>query len=676
MINNQATQVLSTVQQEIKQAHAQKVIKEIIQAANHVMTPEEFEQHGRIITRFERAKQIRNAPYKYYDGMDYERDYVTNENNKNTFLTPKLNESEVRINTGTSEKKLDAIKNELLTMNLQHEVRAFDENDYEIVDLGTDFGDLVTRTNQIEKDDDMWEEAIDELLSQRVVYIREIFERKTLKGGKVQISMARKELLSGLQVFPGDWTIPAYLWDTQPYICLYDRMSYDKALSLFGHYKNFQHVRPNATQRKEYLTGAYTYSFGELQDGEVELVIYESLPDDEYQFYLNGVPMEEPNTPLPWKYDRYDTRAYVPKTMSRKFLGGRPFTAMAKTMQGLSNETIRLLIRKFQQALEPPLAVPKGGKIYSKDIWNAGSVTQGLRKNDFEKLIDHNGVTESEFRVYDLIEKKVEEFIGTPNIAQGLMANQKMSATEVLTATKQFLKQLGYTVAALMRMKRDLTEMRIYTICENYLDPHKRKYDELTHTIQDVYRSFTLLDSRLSNQRTGKKVIKFINRDLTRQEQQDVYNFEEEQATQGNHLSLRFINVDKIKQFPIFWYVVINVTDKEGTALDKLTFQDQLVQAAALRNLTGKQINPDPPTEAFERKWKTKDWFQDNPPPQQSSMPNGEQMMKPDEILNGIDELSKGSGIEGEAKNTTGAQVGRGLRGVENSVQNNILTRQ
>uniref|UniRef100_A0A6M3XU76 Portal protein n=2 Tax=viral metagenome TaxID=1070528 RepID=A0A6M3XU76_9ZZZZ len=638
---------------------------EIINKANHIMNDENFKQHSFIIQRFERAKQLKEQRYKYYDGMTYEEDYITNENLKNTYITPKLNTTEVRVNTGTSEKKLDAIKNELLTMNLQHEVRAFDQSDMEIAQLGDDVGDIVTRTNQIEKDDDVYEEITDELLSQRLVYVRELFIEETIKRNQTKITMAKKELISGLKVFPGDWTIPAYKWDTQPYVVTYDRVGYERAMSILSQYENSKHIQPNKKDRNEYLGGAFTYAFGELQDGEVEIITYESLPDNEFQIYANGVPMLPPGSKLPQDYDKYSIRAYSLKSMSRNFLGGRPFTAMAKTMQAVSNETIRMLIRKFQQALEPPLATPRGGKIYAKGIWDPGAITQGVRKADFEKLTDHKGVEQGEFMMYRLIEEKTEEFIGTPNIAQGMQGSREMSATEVLTLQKQFIKQLGYTVAALMRMKRDLTEIRIYNILENYLTPTKRKYDDLTKSVQDVYRSFTIENASFSNNRKGKKIIKLFDRDLTAEEKESLMEYEDNEEKRGNPVRIKFINKEKLKSIPIFWYVIVTMQDKEGTTLDKVTFQDQLNQAAGIIKLTGKPLNPDVVTEDFERKWKAKDWFNvEAPKEQQQPGQSPEDVQKDSQnLLKDIEKMAT------ESQGEIGPQVSRGLRGGEPSAQ-------
>lgn len=668
------------------QSRAVTKVEEIIKKSEFLMTPAEYKQHGKLLTRFERAKIIKQARYKYYDGMTYEEDYATNEDLKNTYLTPKANETEVRVNSGTSEKKLDAIKNELLTMNIKQEIKAHDKNDLRIQELGDDMSDIVDRTNHMEKDEDMMEEAADELLTQRVVYVRETYQPRSVLNKTETISIAKKELLSGLKVFPGSWTIPAYLWDTQPYVFTYDRVSYEEAEAIYGHLPNFKHVKPNRAERTEYLGGAFAYQFGELQDGEVEILTYYSVPDNEYQVKIASVPMYDVGEPLPHSQPFYCIRAYTVKSVSRNFLGGRPVTAMAKTMQAISNETLRLFIRKTQQSLEPPRATPKGGKIYSKNIYNPGAWTQGLRKDDMVSLIDHQGVTQGEMAMYKIIDDEVEKFIGTPNIAQGLQGSREMSATEVVTLTKQFLKQLGYTVAALMRMKRDLTEMRIYTILDNYLDPVDKKFNPLTKKIDDIYRSFTIENAKFSNNRKGRKIVKIMDRDLTLDEQKQLHKYEEQQSNRGNHIRIKFLNQKKLKNVPIFWYVSTSIQDKEGTALDKLTFQDQLNQATSITQITGKQVNPDIVTQEFERKWKAKDWF-NAPPPELDD--NGNPMLpgatqdqtkeSAQKLLEQIDgQESPATGRPPMASNegAMGSQMNRGMRSSVKSAAESVAAKE
>ena len=643
--------------------------KHLLDPIKNKISSEAAEQCDELFQKMDRSRDQRNRPSKFFDGMGYLEDYFTNENNKNTYLTPKLNDSEVRVNTGTSEKKIDAIKNELLTMDFKHHIKAYDEFDLPLSELGDDMTDLITRTYQQERDpyhEDTESESTDDLLAQRGCFRQELFTTKTLRDGKTKQSYCQNRIVSGLKVFPGEVAMSPYRWNEQPYVVMYDRMSYTVASILYGHLPNFQLVRSDYLRKRENLGVQFNYRFGVLEDGEVEILTYEDLPNNIYQVTINGIPMFGVDNPLPQSYNMYSIQFFTNKAMSLDWLYGRPFTAMAKTMQALSNENIRLLIRKFQQALEPPLGVPNTGKIYAKNMWDPGRITQGIKKDDLSTLINHDSVTQGEFQMFKLIEDKTEEFIGTPNIAQGMNGSREMSATEVMTLTKQFIKQLGYTVAAKLRMSNVLAEQRLYNILDNYLDPIKKKVNN-DGSIADVYRSFSISNATLENNLRGNKVIIMTGEDPTGEKLQQIHAYEEQQEKIGNNIRIKFLNTKKLTQFKKYWYIHSDVQDKEGTALDKVLFEDQLTQAANIIKLTGTPLNPQMPISEFERKWKAKDWFQKRSPVQIG--PDG-MPMQPGQGMDG-----QGSDVSGQAKelmskldmmqngDSMGAQMNRGNRG-------------
>ena len=110
-----------------------------------------------------------------------------------------MNDDEVRIVTGTTEKKIETVVNELLLLNLQPEITAYDNNGLEIEDLGQEIGDIIKRTNEIEHDDDVWQEAVLELVSQRAVFVEEVWiDKVDPKNKKKRIQRAEKRLINGL----------------------------------------------------------------------------------------------------------------------------------------------------------------------------------------------------------------------------------------------------------------------------------------------------------------------------------------------------------------------------------------------------------------------------------------------------------------------------------------------
>lgn len=640
------------------------------------LSDDEKSQYARILRRFEYAKEQRNTRSRFFDGMSYVEDHITNENTANTFITPRANDSEVEVNTGTSEKKIDAIKNEMLSVEFKSRASAYDEFDRKLNELGDDISDMAECTYGQERDplrDDTNMEILDQLLTQRGVYIQETLSTRTFRRGQQKITQCQSRVISGLKVFPGSLTLSPFRWNLQPFIVLYDRFDYETARTLFQHLPNFKKVVPQGySSRSEYLGEQYEYRFGTLSDGEVEVITYESLPDDEYQIIINGVPMFPPNYKLPWSYPGYDVQFFVNKPMSIDWLYGRPVTAQAKTLQAFSTEYLRLLVRKAQQAVEAPLGVEKAGKIYTKDMWNPGAITQGLKKDAFHKLIDHEGVSNADFAMYNLIEQKIEEFIGTPNIAQGLSSSRDISATEVLTISKQFIKSLGTLFFARLRIERTLLEMRTYNILDNYLTPIRKRYNEKTATPFDVYRTFEIDQSQLENNQIGKKTIYMVSDDPSPEDIRKVYEFEKNQEMIGNAVRIHFLNIKKLKQLPKYWKFEAYMQDRDGTTLDKVLYQDQLNQAANIASLemspAGQILNMGIIKENYERKWKARDWFQKRPPGMELMNPQANPEMA-------MDMESKLAELEG-MKNTgsLGSQTIQGLQGAARGAQKAVET--
>src|SRR3990167_4869126 len=112
---------------------------------SYSLSPQEAEQYNRILKRIIRARNQREQTRDEWDGMTYEQTYLSNKRAAMSYLTPKKNDDEVRVNTGTTEKKIELVANELLALNLEGEVRAFDKDDNLLKDVGEVFTDIVTR---------------------------------------------------------------------------------------------------------------------------------------------------------------------------------------------------------------------------------------------------------------------------------------------------------------------------------------------------------------------------------------------------------------------------------------------------------------------------------------------------------------------------------------------------
>ena len=596
---------------------AEKQHKEV---KEYFMDQNEKKAYDFYISKFRKARQQREKTWEYFDDLTFEQDYYLNKRAANTYLRPKKNDDEVRINTGVTEKRIEGVANELISMNLQPEVRAYDENDQEIEELGDAFSDLVKRTNEIEQDDDKYADAILELLTQRAVFVEEIYLDKEVGRGKdkKQIQRCEKRLLSGLQVYLGNIRLPHYRFKDQPYIVKYERMSYREAEGLYGHKANFEYV--TAGNYSAYGDN-FSYRMAPLESDEVEILHYMSYPDDEYQVMINGVMIWELAAKLPWRYEGYNISMTVLKPMAIDFSYGKPLTASAKTLQALDNETLRNLVRKFRQAIEPPMGT-KSSRIFSRDIWNPGSITQGVRKEDISTLIDHQGVTGSEMGMMNLIEQKTNEFLGTSSIqAAEQRKGGKGQATAIVSAQKEAVKMLGFAVLSVIRLKKNLTFLRIYNILENETQPTGKRKNELTNKIENTYKMFTVHESKLNNGRTGKKVIQFTDQPISDDMTSQIYQAERQSEMKGEDLNIVVINAEQLNDIVKNWFISVKQTDKDSSELAKAMFKDQIGQAQAIAQLTGRQLNPDKLIESFERKWQIKDLFQKQAPQQPVGQP-------------------------------------------------------
>ena len=562
--------------------------------------------------RARRAYEQREKNWEYFDGLTYYHDYLLNRQAANTYLRPKKNDDEVRVNTGVTEKKIEVVLNQLKQLNLESQIRAFDKNDNLLVDLGEQFTDIVLRSKQIEKDEDFWPEAYHELLTQRSVFIEERWvdieakDKRLQKAGMRRIQKAEKRLLSGLKVFLGDITIPWYRFDDQPYIVIYDRVHYKEAQAEFGNDKDWKHVQQGNAQTNG---GIFSFRYGELEMDEVEILRYISFKDDEEAYMVQGVPMTSKSGKLSWEHDGYKIKQFSLKSMSRDFSYGKPLTASAKTMQALDNESLRLMVRKWRQALEPPIGV-KGGKIFSKDIWSPAAMTQGVKADDFERLIDHDGITQSEFNMIEFIEKKTEEFIGAGGQQQGLGNEGSQTLGETRILQKEFVTNLGLAVGACMAMHRDMDLLRLYNLLENATKPIGKGNDPFTNEVVDVYRQYTRDEADLGSGKVGQKKILFMDRDITEDEQNMIFDKEKEQEKLGRDIRYFTININKLRAIPLIWYSSVTQGFQDTEQIDQLLFKDAFDQALLLSKTAGRPLAGDAIIEDFGQLWKRRDWFQ------------------------------------------------------------------
>ncbi len=577
-------------------------------------TPEEALQYAAITKRIISARNQRETPRDEFDGMSYEQTYLANKRAAMSYLQPKKNESEVRVNTATTEKRLELVVNEILALNLQGQLQVYDKDDNMMQDAGEVFSDLVTRSLQMEEADTKNRYIYHELFSQPSVYVEEVWSKMP---GKSERYRAERRLLQGIQVYKGDINLPDYLWHEQPFLVKYARLGFSQAERQFKDLNpaKWDLVKPGAYQRIGALGAAANtnlYRKGTLENDEVEAFWYFSYPDDEVQVFVNGIPMLDVGHSYTEEFG--DLGTYHIATVSNKVLGGdfsdgKSLVQSAKTLQALDNEIIRNMIRKFRQSIEPPIGTTKR-RLFSRDVWEPGKVTHGISTKDFEKLIDHQGVTQSEFAMFDLVEKKVNEFMGTSQ-QEPLQGKSKVTATELNQAQQRAIKMLGGAVLAAMILESRLSMLRIKQLLLRHSKPVGRKLNPFQRRIQDVYARFTIGDADIGDSK-GTRIVQLTDRALTREEQLAVFDFEEKERKAGRPTQFRTLNMKALADLDLYFFATAVAKPRESTELEKANLTEMLNQGVAISQITGRPLKANKIIDRFERAWRIRGVFEED----------------------------------------------------------------
>jgi hypothetical protein len=279
----------------------------------------------------------------------------------------------------------------------------------------------------------------------------------------------------------------------------------------------------------------------------------------------------------------------------------------------------------MRQAIEPPIGV-KSGRIYSRDIWNAGSVNQGLKKEDFDVLIDHDGVTQSELSMLNLIEGKIGDFIGQ---SAPLNQTKRMTSREVQDTQKNAIKMLGLAIFAAMRVKRNMTFLRIYNILENMTKPTGKRMNKLDKKVQNVYRRFTINNADIDENKKGKKLIQMIDKNLSPEQMSSVYQFEQSESKKGNLIRVRFINIEDLNNVKVNWFVSVVNKERDSSELARAQFADKIKQGSQITQLTQRPMNANKLIEGFEKVWNARDLFEKQAPQQSQQQQPGQGQGQP-----------------------------------------------
>jgi hypothetical protein len=221
--------------------------------------------------------------------------------------------------------------------------------------------------------------------------------------------------------------------------------------------------------------------------------------------------------------------------------------------------------------------------------------------------------------IYETVKGEINEMIGS---AQAFAPkSKKPTATEAVQAKQMAIKMLGLSVLAVMRLKKNMTFLRIYNILDNFTKSTHKIVDPVSSKVTEAYARFTIQEAELGGGSIGSKIVQFSDTNMSSTDQFANYAKEQQQKKLGNHVAFKNVNVKLLHAVKPNWYVNIVSKERDSSEISKAMFKDKTEQAVAVMNITGMKINPTKLVDSFERTWKERDLFQREAPPQPGQQP-------------------------------------------------------
>ena len=371
--------------------------------------------------RLENGRDQKNQKYPELNDKTYWEVYEENEKVANTRLPKKKNDDDVIVSAGTVEAKLDALLSNINNLNLSPEIHAFDRDQNRLNELGQALEDAMFLTAEKDGADEGGDEEKRqmrqrELLKQGTVFVQEewlrLFETKkkltekyngefkNWKNWSEKLELVfegpSRTLLHGPNVYLGN--MAEFFMEKQPFIFVVIHQDYEQARKKYGHFENWKYVRKgrvsNTVTSEQKTIYDNEWRLTEIKGNQVEIILYQDQPNDEFQILINGVLMLPIGFPLSAvaPAGKYNITKQVFRVYNNKFALGKSFVSSGSVQEisELIDEMLKLFVLKTRKSFSPPY-VNTSGKVISKRVafqW-ASLLTHSKRlgRKDKESLL-------------------------------------------------------------------------------------------------------------------------------------------------------------------------------------------------------------------------------------------------------------------------------------------------
>lgn len=569
------------------------MIHEEVKEPNY--TEEEREKRSDYIEKMERAKRMRGMAHDEFDGMTYEQAYETDSKAAFSYIPPKKNPEDTRIVTGVTEEKEKTLLATLLDFEFRPNIKAYDKDNFEIVELGENAEAMITKAKKLEEYEIKAPLILREFLDHGTVFIEnsmvewtEVEKKikgndkfaKAIQGEKnweektsEVFREIRTTLIPGLNVYLGN--IREFFMNRQPYVFIREYMTYEMAETIYGEWARWENVPPNFKEFSERQETQYNkWSLLEVEKGFVEVLKYQDKFTNEYQIFINGVMMLPVGFPLSALTGRnvYTIIKGDINPISPNFAYSRSIPAMTKVDQRILDEVYKLIILKMQKSFAPSWANNTGRAISSK-VFLPGTIVDDISADDLKPIGDATGVSNADFQMFEFIKRQIDEKSISP-VFQGSDLPGRQTATEILELTKQAQKKLGLAIWGVTQLERQLSWLILNNIINFWTESESTKIDKLRGAVQK-FKTIEVNDT-FQDGTNGSRMIEFSTDNFTERQ----IMAQEKLLTRKKGVPVRkfIINPKLFKSMKIHWDLTIEPTERETDNLERAQFTQMTIE--------------------------------------------------------------------------------------------------
>lgn len=310
-------------------------------------------------------------------------------------------------------------------------------------------------------------------------------------GETIQTRRAVSRVLDGRQVIFDN--PEKELVEDQPGITVEMEFDRDEAEKIFGSLKRWKEVPKDsasilkATQLGDKQTLFNSSRWADAKKKVIAHFRFEK-PANRFNIFLNGVMMFDKDTPFTFFYpaNRYPL-TNVPCERLKGSIYARSIPAKTKFNSDYIDWLLKKLALKLEQGIEPAI-ITRGKYTLTRDMFKAGQVTHGVRKEDYDLANpDSKGITSGEFSFLQLFKDIIETQTLNPS-ASGEITDATATAISLADAGQR--DKLAYLLDGIMLGFVDMAYQRLETIKYKYTQKQRETFVDGKKV--NVYQNFTV----------------------------------------------------------------------------------------------------------------------------------------------------------------------------------------